>query len=154
MAIGKRKPKQQGLFVAATEIVKGASHPFYEKVNETLDRNKVDRRLEYLCKRFYAPPMGRPGLAPGTYFRMLLVGFFESIDSERGIAWRVADSLSLRDFLGFSVTEETPCVWQLKLGSSAVLVQVMGPIRTTMPACTAARGLVTARIRPDRTSDA
>jgi transposase len=108
MAIGKRKPKQQGLFVAATEIVKGASHPFYEKVNETLDRNKVDRRLEYLCKRFYAPTMGRPGLAPGTYFRMLLVGFFESIDSERGIAWRVADSLSLRDFLGFSVTEETP----------------------------------------------
>jgi transposase len=108
MAIGKRKPKQQGLFVAATEIVKAASHPFYTKVNEILDRNKVDRRLEYLCKRFYAPTMGRPGLAPGTYFRMLLVGFFEGIDSERGIAWRVADSLSLRDFLGFSVTEETP----------------------------------------------
>jgi transposase len=108
MAIGKRKLKQQELFVAATEIVKTASHPFYEKVNEILDRNKVDRRLEYLCKRFYAPTMGRPGLAPGTYFRMLLVGFFEGIDSERGIAWRVADSLSLRDFLGFSVTEETP----------------------------------------------
>jgi transposase len=108
MAIGKRKPKQQGLFVAATEIVKAASHPFYTKVNEILDRNKVDRRLEYLCKRFYAPTMGRPGLAPGIYFRMLLVGFFEGIDSERGIAWRVADSLSLRDFLGFSVTEETP----------------------------------------------
>ena len=108
MPIGKRKPKQQGLFVAATEIVKAASHPFYTKVNEILDRNKVDRRLEYLCKRFYAPTMGRPGLAPGTYFRMLLVGFFEGIDSERGIAWRVADSLSLRDFLGFSVTEETP----------------------------------------------
>src|ERR1035438_4664987 len=108
MAIGKRKPKQQGLFVAATEIVKAASHPFYAKVNEILDRNKVDRRLEYLCKRFYAPAMGRPGLAPGTYFRMLLVGFFEGIDSERGIAWRVGDSLSLRDFLGFSVTEETP----------------------------------------------
>jgi transposase len=108
MAIGKRKPKQQGLFVAATEIVKAASHPFYAKVNEILDRNKVDRRLEYLCKRFYAPTMGRPGLAPGTYFRMLLVGFFEGIDSERGIAWRVGDSLSLRDFLGFSVTEETP----------------------------------------------
>ena len=63
MAIGKRKPKQQGLFVAATEIVKAASHPFYTKVNEILDRNKVDRRLEYLCKRFYAPTMGRPGLA-------------------------------------------------------------------------------------------
>ncbi len=108
MAIGKRKLKQQELFVAATEIVKPASHPFYTKVNEILDQNKVDRRLEYLCKRFYAPTMGRPGLAPGVYFRMLLLGYFEGIDSERGIAWRVADSLSLRDFLGFNVTEETP----------------------------------------------
>ena len=94
--------------MAATEIVKPASHPFYTKVNEILDQNKVDRRLEYLCKRFYAPTMGRPGLAPGVYFRMLLLGYFEGIDSERGIAWRVADSLSLRDFLGFNVTEETP----------------------------------------------
>jgi transposase len=108
MAMGRRKPKQQPMFMAATEIVKPASHPFYTKVNEILDQNKVDRRLEYLCKRFYAPTMGRPGLAPGVYFRMLLLGYFEGIDSERGIAWRVADSLSLRDFLGFSVTEETP----------------------------------------------
>jgi transposase len=108
MAMGRRKPKQQPMFMAATEIVKPASHPFYAKVNEVLDKNKVDRRLEYLCKRFYAPTMGRPGLPPGIYFRMLLLGFFEGIDSERGIAWRVADSLSLRDFLGFNVTEETP----------------------------------------------
>ena len=108
MAMGKRKPKQQGLFMAASEIVKPASHPFYTKVNEILDRNKIDRRLEHLCKRFYAPTMGRPGMAPGTYFRMLLIGYFEGIDSERGIAWRVADSLSLREFLGFSVAEETP----------------------------------------------
>jgi transposase len=108
MAMGRRRPKQQPMFMAATEIVKPASHPFYTKVNEILDQNKVDRRLEYLCKRFYAPTMGRPGLAPGTYFRMLLLGYFEGIDSERGIAWRVADSLSLRDFLGFNVTEETP----------------------------------------------
>jgi transposase len=108
MAMGRRKPKQQPMFMAATEIVKPASHPFYTKVNEILDQNKVDRRLEYLCKRFYAPTMGRPGLAPGVYFRMLLLGYFEGIDSERGIAWRVADSLSLRDFLGFNVNEETP----------------------------------------------
>jgi transposase len=108
MAMGRRKPKQQPMFMAATEIVKPASHPFYAKVNEILDQNKVDLKLEYLCKRFYAATMGRPGLAPGIYFRMLLLGFFEGIDSERGIAWRVADSLSLRDFLGFNVTEETP----------------------------------------------
>ena len=108
MAMGKRKPKQQPMFMAASQIVKPASHPFYTKVSEILDKNKVDRRLEYLCKRFYAPTMGRPGLAPGIYFRMLLLGYFEGIDSERGIAWRVADSLSLREFLGFNVTEETP----------------------------------------------
>jgi len=106
--MGKRKPKQQPMFMAASQIVKPASHPFYTKVSEILDKNKVDRRLEYLCKRFYAPTMGRPGLAPGIYFRMLLLGYFEGIDSERGIAWRVADSLSLREFLGFNVTEETP----------------------------------------------
>jgi transposase len=108
MAMGRRKPKQQPMFMAATEIVKPASHPFYSKVSEILDENKVDRKLEYLCKRFYSPTMGRPGLAPGIYFRMLLLGYFEGIDSERGIAWRVADSLSLREFLGFNVTEETP----------------------------------------------
>ena len=108
--MGRRKPKQQPMFMAATEIVKPASHPFYTKVNEILDQNKVDRRLEYLCKRFYAPTMGRPGLAPGVYFRMLLLGYFEGIDSERGIAWRVADSLSLRDFLGFNVTRKRPII--------------------------------------------
>src|ERR1039458_8828800 len=108
MAMGKRKPKQQGLFMAATDVVKPASHPFYTKVSEILDQNKLDRRLEHLCKRFYAPTMGRPGLAPGIYFRMLLLGCLEGIDSERGIAWRVADSLSLRDFLRFSLTEATP----------------------------------------------
>lgn len=108
MAIGKRKPKQEALFFSAGEIPQAASHPFYARVNEILDRNKVDRRLEHLCKRFYDPVMGRPGMAPGVYFRMLLLGYFEGIDSERGIAWRAADSLSLREFLGFSLTESTP----------------------------------------------
>jgi transposase len=108
MAMGRRKPKQEPLFFSAQEIPKAASHPFYAKVNEILERNKVDKRLEYLCKRFYEPVMGRPSMAPGVYFRMLLLGYFEGIDSERGIAWRVADSFSLREFLGFSVTESTP----------------------------------------------
>jgi transposase len=108
MAMGKRKPKQDELFFSAQEIPKAASHPFYAKVNEILERNKVDKRLEHLCARFYQPVMGRPSLAPGVYFRMLLLGYFEGIDSERGIAWRVADSFSLREFLGFSLTESTP----------------------------------------------
>jgi transposase len=108
MAMGKRKPKQEPLFFSAQEIPKTASHPFYAKVNEILEQNKIDKRLEYLCKRFYKPTMGRPSMVPGVYFRMLLLGYFEGIDSERGIAWRVADSFSLREFLGFSLTESTP----------------------------------------------
>src|ERR1700694_2374109 len=108
MAMGKRKAKQQGLWVSTNEIPKAASHPFYAKVNEVLEQRKLDRRLEHLCRRVYKPVLGRPSMAPGVYFRMLLIGFFEGIDSERGIAWRVADSLSLREFLGCSVTELTP----------------------------------------------
>jgi transposase len=108
MAMGKRKAKQQELFVSTNEIPKAASHPFYAKVNEVLEQHQVDRRLEHLCGRFYKPALGRPSMAPGVYFRMLLIGFFEGIDSERGIGWRVADSMSLREFLGFSVTEQTP----------------------------------------------
>jgi len=108
MAMGKRKPKQEGLWVSTNEIPKAASHPFYAKVNEVLEQHKVDRRLEHLCQRFYKPVFGRPSMVPGVYFRMLLIGFFEGIDSERGIAWRVADSLSLREFVGCGVTEPTP----------------------------------------------
>src|SRR6266700_2289858 len=108
MAMGKRKAKQAELWVSTNEIPKAASHPFYAKVNEVLEQRKLDRRLEHLCRRFYKPVFGRPSMAPGVYFRLLLIGFFEGIDSERGIAWRVADSFSLREFLGYSVTEATP----------------------------------------------
>src|SRR5437660_2750069 len=108
MAMGKRRAKQEPLFLSAQEIPQAASHPFYAKVNEILERNKVDKRLEHLCKRFYRPVMGRPSLPPGVYFRMLLVGYFEGIDSQRGIAWRCADSRSLAAFLGYLPTEATP----------------------------------------------
>ena len=106
--MGRRKPKQRDLWISADAIPKPASHPFYAKVNELLDERGFDRKIEHYCQRFYQPVKGRPSLAPGVYFRLLLVGYFEGIDSERGIAWRVADSLSLREFLGFSVTEQTP----------------------------------------------
>jgi transposase len=108
MAMGKRKAKQESLWVSTEQIARSAGHPFYGKVNEVLEQRKLDQRLEHLCRRFYKPVFGRPSMAPGVYFRLLLIGFFEGIDSERGIAWRVADSLSLREFLGFSVTEPTP----------------------------------------------
>lgn len=106
--MGKRREKQESLWIATEEIARSQGHPFYRKVNEVLEQHKLDRRLEHLCRRFYKPVFGRPSMAPGVYFRLLLIGFFEGIDSERGIAWRVADSLSLREFLGFSVTEQTP----------------------------------------------
>ena len=106
--MGKRKPKQQALWVSTEEIAKPAAHPFYAKVNEVLDEHRFDRTVEQLCRRYYKPVMGRPSIAPGVYFRTLLVGYMEGIDSERGIAWRVADSFSLRAFLGYGVTEETP----------------------------------------------
>ena len=106
--MGKRKAKQESLWVSTEEIPRTDGHPFYRKVNEVLEQHQLDRRLEHLCRRFYKPVFGRPSLAPGVYFRLLLIGFFEGIDSERGIAWRVADSLSLREFVGYSVAEQTP----------------------------------------------
>jgi hypothetical protein len=77
MAMGKRKAKQQDLWVSTQEIPKAASHPFYAKVNEVLERHKVDRRLEHLCRRFYKPTFGRPS-SPGVYFRLLLIGFLKA----------------------------------------------------------------------------
>lgn len=109
MALGKRKQaRQTELWVAATELPTTSAHPFYSKLNEVLAKHGFDRFAEEACKEFYAPTMGRPGIPPGNYFRLIMLGFFEGISSERGIAWRVQDSLSLRKFLGISITEKTP----------------------------------------------
>src|SRR6266567_2331932 len=106
MAMGKRKKHaQQALFVAAAELPQGTSHPFYAKLNEVLAGWKFDEFVEGLCAKFYHQTMGRPGLEPGRYFRLLLLGYFEGIDSERGIAWRCADSLSVRSFVGYALDE-------------------------------------------------
>jgi transposase len=108
MAMGRRKAKQQELWVSVAELPRTAAHPYYGKVNEVLRAAGFDRKVEQLCKKYYKPVMGRPSVAPGVYFRMLLIGYVEGIDSERGIAWRVADSLSLREFLGSGLNETTP----------------------------------------------
>ena len=105
--MGKREGEQEDLFVTHQQL-RSQSHPFYRAVNRVLADQKFDRHVERLCSKFYAKKMGRPGLAPGVYFRSLLLGFFEGIDSERGIAWRAADSLSLRDFLGVPASKLTP----------------------------------------------
>jgi len=109
MAIGKRKRKrQETMWIATGQIPSPPAHPFYRQLNTILAKHKFDDFVEDICQKFYAPKMGRPGLAPGIYFRMLLIGYFEGLDSERGIAWRTADSLALRDFLGLTLTEAPP----------------------------------------------
>ena len=110
MAMGKREEqqKQEPLWIAHAELAAAPGHPFYEKLNELLDGERFDTFVEALSAKFYAPQFGRPSLLPGVYFRALLIGYFEGIEGERGIAWRVADSLGLRRFLGIGLTEKTP----------------------------------------------
>ena len=96
------------MWVATAELPKSPGHPFYTRLNALLDADDFDRFVEGQCAKFYAPVMGRPSLAPGRYFRLLLVGYFEGIDSERGIAWRATDSLAVRSFLRLPVDEPPP----------------------------------------------
>ncbi len=109
MAIGRREPEQQTrLWVAMQDIAGRPGNPFYARLNAIFAEADFDRFVEAICEPFYAGKMGRPGIPPGVYFRMLMIGYFEGLDSERGIAWRCADSLSLREFLGYDLTESTP----------------------------------------------
>ena len=109
MAMGRRqRRRQQELWIAATDVPRGPGHPFYAKLNELLAERGFDDFAEGRCAKFYHDSLGRPGIPPGVYFRMHLVGYFEGISSERGIAWRCADSLGLRTFLGYTLTESTP----------------------------------------------
>ena len=108
MGTRRRRQRQEQMWIAHQELAKGPAHPFYQRVNEWLEEKKFDEFAEKECAKFYAEKMGRPSLTPGIYFRLLLVGYFEGIDSERGIAWRAADSLALREFLGISLDEQTP----------------------------------------------
>lgn len=110
MAMGKRKKaRQEELWIAAKDVIEPPGNAFYDRVNRILDEHGFDRKAEALCRKFYRKSQyGRPSIAPGVYFRTLLIGYFEGLDSERGIAWRAADSLSLRRFLGFALDEPTP----------------------------------------------
>jgi transposase len=109
MAMGTRKQRerQEGLWYEA-ELPTAPGHPFYKRLNEVLDKAGFDRFCETNCAEFYHEKLGRPSLAPGLYFRVMMIGFFEGLDSERGIAWRLADSLTLRQFLTIGFDEKTP----------------------------------------------
>ena len=110
MAMGRRNDRARtpGLWIAANELPVTGGHPFYQRLNQVLDTHGFDAFVEAECASFYAARLGRPSLTPGTYFRLLLIGYFEGLDSERGIAWRTADSLALRGFLGLGLDESTP----------------------------------------------
>ena len=109
MAMGKkRRSQQEELWIETRSLPKAPGHPFYQKLNEILGKHGFDDFVEDLCAPHYAEKTGRPSIPPGVYFRMFMLGYFEGVDSERGIAWRVADSLTMRAFLGFELTEPTP----------------------------------------------
>ena len=108
MALGQRGgERQEALWIPTASVARGPGHPFYDQLNKLLGEAEFDRWVEERCRAFYAE-QGRPGIPPGVYFRMLLIGYFEGLESQRGIAWRCADSSSLKSFLGFGLTETTP----------------------------------------------
>ena len=106
--MGTRDPEQPPLWIATSDLPVSPGHPFYTRLNALLDADGFDAFVEEACRTFYAPVLGRPSLAPGRYFRLLLVGYFEGIDSERGIAWRAADSLAVRSFLRLGLEQAAP----------------------------------------------
>jgi transposase len=109
MSMSKRRlERQPHLWINTAEIATSPGHPFYQRLNQLLLEHGFDRFVEARCASFYAETRGRPSIPPGVYFRMLLIGYFEGIGSERGIAWRCADSLALRAFLGYELNERTP----------------------------------------------
>jgi transposase len=110
MAMGRRKDRARtpGLWIPTHELPATGGHPFYQRLNRVLNDHGFDDFVEAQCAPFYAATRGRPSLTPGTYFRLLLIGYFEGIDSERGIAWRTADSLALRGFVGLGLDETPP----------------------------------------------
>ena len=100
------------MWVATQDLPRSAAHPFYTRLNQVFDEHGFDPYVERLCERFYADE-GRPGLPPGRYFRLLLIGYFEGLDAERAIAWRAADSFALREFLGLVLPEAPPVPGEL-----------------------------------------
>ena len=144
MAMGKKPAVRQGspMWVTTADLPTNAGHPFFERLNRVLDEAGFDAFVGGLCAVFYAARMGRPSLRPGRYFRMLFIGYFEGLSSERGIAWRVADSLSLRSFLDLDVTEASPDHSTLSRTRRLIDVETHVAVSTCVLARLAAAGLV------------
>src|SRR5258707_6139888 len=153
MAMGKRKKRQESLWVAAVELPTSPGHPFYQKLNAVLDAAGFDAFVEKECRPFYAPVMGRPGLAPGRYFRLFMVGYFEGLDSERGMAWRASDSLAIRKFLRLGLDEGTPDHSTISRTRRLIDVETHGAVFTWALERVAGAGLLLGKtIRIDATT--
>jgi transposase len=143
MAMGKRKrARQASMWVATTELPRAASHPFYARLNQLLREHGFEDFVEAQCAAFYAETLGRPSLAPGIYFRLLLIGYFEGIDSERGIAWRAADSFALRDFLGVGLETASPDHSTISRTRRLIDVETHRAVFTWVLQCLSTAGLV------------
>jgi transposase len=143
MAMGRRKERQQRLWIAAGELPRTRGHVFYDRVNEILRSEGFDKFVENECVHFYkSETRGRPSMSPGVYFRMLMIGYFEGIDSERGIAWRCADSLSLKSFLGYELTQLTPDHSTVSRTRRLIDLETHGRVFTWMLKVLAGHGLI------------
>ena len=141
--MGKRERKRQpAMWVATTDLPTTASHPFYARLNQLLAEHGFDDFAEAQCRPFYAETPGLPSLAPGIYFRLLLIGYFEGLDSERGIAWRVADSLTLRDFLGVGLATAPPDHSTISRTRRLIDVETHRAVFTWVLQCLSTAGLV------------
>jgi transposase len=145
MALGKRKSGHDELWIASTDLPKSPGHPFYGALNRLLKEVDFDRRIEALCAPHYATT-GRPSIPPGVYFRMMFVGYFEGIDSQRGIAWRCQDSLSLREFLGLSPTDRTPDHSSLTVIRQRLPLSAYQEVFTLVLAAAEQKGLLSGRL--------
>src|SRR5437762_12951931 len=111
MGMGRREQqrRQEKLWIAHTDLPRTVGHPFYEQLNRLLEERGFDEYVEQQCACFYAEKMGRPSLAPGRNLRLLLIGYFEGFDSERGLAWRAADPVAPWDFRGGGRNGRSSC---------------------------------------------
>jgi transposase len=143
MSMGKRKrDRQPAMWVTTTDLPTAVSHRFYRRLNQLLREHGFDDFAEAQCATFYAETMGRPGLPPGIYFRLLLIGYFEGIDSERGIAWRAADSLALRDFLGLDLHHAPPNHSTISRTRRLIALETHRAVFTWVLQCLSTAGLV------------
>src|SRR5258707_6735124 len=145
MAMGKRKSEQAPMWVASTDLPVSPGHPFYARLNAILDEAGFDRFAEEQCRQFYAPVMGRPSLPPGRYFRLLLLGYFEGLDSERGIGWRAADSLAVRSFVGLGLDVAAPDHSTISRPRRLIDVETHRAVLTWVQDRLVAAGLLTGR---------